>query len=301
MNIASLFQQGGPVMVVLLVLSILAVAIILAKLFQFFRSGLRRSEFIEPVISALNDRQNNKALELLQQQRSPVARVMESAVRCGVDPGMSAQDTEAEVSRVGSARIRDLESWLRGLSAIAHLSPLLGLLGTVTGMITAFMRLEEAGNRVDPSILSGGIWEALLTTAFGLTVAIPAMGGLLLSGRRSGSRARRDERLQRESAALFSVKARSVSRPVMMIESRMKGMEFEGRARIHSHLDMAPLMDMVFLLLGFFHAHQHLPGCRTPSSWNSRNQAAPAERRRRPSRYYWIKPVSLRSMVNISN
>ena len=163
-------------MVVLLVLSVLAVAIILAKLFQFFRSGLRRSEFIEPVISALNDRQNNKALKLLQQQRSPVARVMESAVRCGVDPGMSAQDTEAEVSRVGSARIRDLESWLRGLSAIAHLSPLLGLLGTVTGMITAFMRLEEAGNRVDPSILSGGIWEALLTTAFGLTVAIPAMG-----------------------------------------------------------------------------------------------------------------------------
>ncbi len=176
MSIVSLFQQGGPIMIVLLVLSVLAVAIILAKLFQFLRSGLRHSEFVEPALSALHDGENNKALELLRQQRSPVARVMESAVRCGVDPAMSAQDTEAEVSRVGSARIRDLESWLRGLSAIAHLSPLLGLLGTVTGMIAAFMRLEEAGSRVDPSILSGGIWEALLTTAFGLTVAIPAMG-----------------------------------------------------------------------------------------------------------------------------
>ena len=176
MTIVSLFQQGGPIMIVLLVLSVLAVTIILAKLFQFFRSGLRRSGFIEPALSALHNGDNNKALELLQQQHSPVARVMESAVRCGVDPGMSAQDTEAEVSRIGSARIRDLESWLRGLSAIAHLSPLLGLLGTVTGMIAAFMRLEEAGSRVDPSILSGGIWEALLTTAFGLTVAIPAMG-----------------------------------------------------------------------------------------------------------------------------
>jgi len=174
-NIASLFQQGGPVMIVLLILSVLAVAIILVKLFQFFRSGLRRLSFVESAISALHSGQNSEALNQLEQQHSPVARVMESAVRCGADSGMTAKDVEAEVSRVGSAEIRNLESWLRGLSSIAHLSPLLGLLGTVTGMIAAFMRLEEAGSRVDPSILSGGIWEALLTTAFGLTVAIPAM------------------------------------------------------------------------------------------------------------------------------
>lgn len=175
MNIVSLFQQGGPVMWVLLTLSVLAVAIILLKLFQFFRSGLRRLDFVDPALSALQQGDHNNALAALQQQRSPVAQVMESALRCGADPAMSAKDVEAEVSRVGSAQIRNLESWLRGLSSIAHLSPLLGLLGTVTGMIAAFMNLEAAGNRVDPSILSGGIWEALLTTAFGLTVAIPAM------------------------------------------------------------------------------------------------------------------------------
>jgi len=162
-------------MYVLLALSVLAMAIILAKLFQFFRSGLRNRAFVEPALTALQQDDHRQVLKELQQQRSPVAQVMESAVRCGADPAMSAKDVEAEVSRVGSAQIRNLESWLRGLSSIAHLSPLLGLLGTVTGMIAAFMRLEEAGSRVDPSILSGGIWEALLTTAFGLTVAIPAM------------------------------------------------------------------------------------------------------------------------------
>ena len=162
-------------MMVLLAMSVLAVAIILLKLFQFFRSGLRRSAFVEPVMAALNRDSNDEALALLKAQTSPVARVMESALVCGADQHMAIKEIEAEVSRVGSAQIRNLESWLRGLSAIAHLSPLLGLLGTVTGMIVAFMRLEEAGSRVDPSILSGGIWEALLTTAFGLTVAIPAM------------------------------------------------------------------------------------------------------------------------------
>jgi biopolymer transport protein ExbB len=162
-------------MFVLLALSVLATAIILLKLWQFYRSGMRRTGFVEPALSVLQQGEYSRVLDDLQQQSSPLARVMESAIRCGIDPAMSVRDVEAEVGRVGSAQIRNLESWLRGLSSIAHLSPLLGLLGTVTGMIAAFMRLEEAGSRIDPSILSGGIWEALLTTAFGLTVAIPAM------------------------------------------------------------------------------------------------------------------------------
>ncbi len=170
-----LFRQGGPVMYVLLAFSVLALAIILAKLYQFLRCGLRRVDFVEEVMAALTKGDQAAAMACLSRERSPVARVMEAALRCGADPAMAVRDVEAEVSRVGSAQIRALESWLRGLSAIAHLSPLLGLLGTVTGMITAFMRLQEAGSRVDPALLSGGIWEALLTTAFGLTVAIPAM------------------------------------------------------------------------------------------------------------------------------
>ncbi|MCF6256255.1 MAG: MotA/TolQ/ExbB proton channel family protein [Gammaproteobacteria bacterium] len=175
MNIVDLFQQGGPVMLVLLAMSVLAVTIILLKLFQFYRSGLRRLAFVDDTVLAVQRGEHEQAIKRLQQHDNPVAKVLESAIRYGADPTMSTGDVEAEVSRVGSAQIRNLESWLRGLSSIAHLSPLLGLLGTVTGMIVAFMSLEAAGSRVDPSILSGGIWEALLTTAFGLTVAIPAM------------------------------------------------------------------------------------------------------------------------------
>jgi len=170
-----LFQQGGTVMYVLLFMSVLATAIILLKLYQFSRSGLRQTAFVDDTLSTLARGDYALALQNLQQQTSPVARVLESAVSFGANSAMSSRDVEAEVSRVGSAQIRNLESWLRGLSSIAHLSPLLGLLGTVTGMIVAFMNLQQAGSQVDPSILSGGIWEALLTTAFGLTVAIPAM------------------------------------------------------------------------------------------------------------------------------
>lgn len=175
MTLYKLLEDGGPVMYVLLGLSVLATTIILMKLFQFFRSGLFRMDFIEESLSALHTEGPSEALYVLKKQNNPVAQVMQCALRCGVDPEMSAKDVDAEVSRVGSAQIRNLESWLRGLSSIAHLSPLLGLLGTVIGMISAFMQLEAAGSRVDPSLLSGGIWVALLTTAFGLTVAIPAM------------------------------------------------------------------------------------------------------------------------------
>lgn len=171
----SLFQQGGMVMYVLLFMSVLATAIISLKLFQFSRSGLRRLSFIDVAVQSLQQGRHEQAVQQLQHSKHPVARVLESAMRCGLDPTSSAKHTEVEVSRVGTAQIRNLESWLRGLSAIAHLSPLLGLLGTVTGMIAAFMSLEKAGSRVDPAILSGGIWEALLTTAFGLAIAIPAM------------------------------------------------------------------------------------------------------------------------------
>ena len=104
-----------------------------------------------------------------------MARVMETAINAKAHSGLSVEDRDAEIARVGTAEIRGVESYLRGLEIIANVSPLLGLLGTVLGMITAFSELESAGSKVDPAILAGGIWEALLTTAFGLVVAIPAL------------------------------------------------------------------------------------------------------------------------------
>ena len=179
-----LLAKGGPVMMVLLAVSGLAVLIIVAKLLQFARLGLGNLRFVDPAMTALGRSEPQAALALLAKRRHPVARVMESAITTSTDSRLTAEDRDAEISRVGSAQIRDLESHLRGLEVIANLSPLLGLLGTVIGMIGAFAKLEDAGSKVDPAMLAGGIWEALLTTAFGLVIAIPALAAFyVLEGR----------------------------------------------------------------------------------------------------------------------
>jgi biopolymer transport protein ExbB len=105
---------------------------------------------------------------------------MEAGIAVKWDRNVREQDVEDEIARVGGNLLTRLQSYFRWLEVIGNVAPLLGLLGTVIGMIGAFQALEEAGSKVDPSILSGGIWVALLTTAVGLTVAIPAVTALNL-------------------------------------------------------------------------------------------------------------------------
>ena len=176
----SLIDKGGPVMLVLLALSVIALTIILLKIYQFGRSRLRKTVFIDQTIALLHNDGAETALRSLVSNPHPIAHVMDTTLRAGTDMSLSAEDRDTEIDRVGSEEIRNLESYLRGLEVIANLSPLLGLLGTVIGMIKAFARLETAGTKVDPSILAGGIWEALLTTAFGLSVAIPALAAFYI-------------------------------------------------------------------------------------------------------------------------
>ncbi len=189
-NTLDLLAKGGPVMMVLLAVSGLAVLIIVAKLLQFARLGLGNLRFVDPAMTALGRNEPQAALALLAKRRHPVARAMESAITTSTDSRLTPEDRDAEINRVGSAQIRDLESHLRGLEVIANLSPLLGLLGTVIGMIGAFAKLEDAGSKVDPAMLAGGIWEALMTTAFGLVIAIPALAAFyVLEGRVESVRA----------------------------------------------------------------------------------------------------------------
>jgi biopolymer transport protein ExbB len=93
--------------------------------------------------------------------------VLETAMRGLNHPNLGQDVVREDVLRVAAAQTQALNRYLRGLDAIATLAPLLGLLGTVLGMINAFQALEAAGGRADPAQLAGGIWEALLTTAFG--------------------------------------------------------------------------------------------------------------------------------------
>ena len=172
-DLLKLILKGGPIMIILLIISIISLAIILLKIYQFFKSDIYNSNKVIPVFKLLKDNKIVQAQELLNTIIHPSSEIILSIID---NKQLSNEDRENEVSIIGEKQIRNLEFLLKPLELIANIAPLLRLLGTVIGMITAFSKLENAGSRVDPAILAGGIWEALLTTAFGLIVAIPALG-----------------------------------------------------------------------------------------------------------------------------
>lgn len=170
-----LLQNGGPVVLVLLLMAVLATVVLLGKMLQFHRLGIGKRGELHASLRQWRKGHWQQAFEALKTVPDhPVGRVMDAGMR-----GLVSEKNEAtvreEVTRIARNHLERLRSWLRVLELIASLSPLLGLLGTVIGMIEAFRRLETAGNQVDPALLSGGIWQALLTTAVGLVVAIPAL------------------------------------------------------------------------------------------------------------------------------
>ena len=167
-------DDGGPVLYLLLAISVLALTLIIAKLIQFWMLRVYGHGFVEPALYAWHNGRNREALDILGSQRNPVARVLEVALYGSAGEARSEELLKEEITRVAGLQLDNLRSGLRPLALIASLSPLIGLLGTVIGMINAFQALQSAGNKVDPSILSGGIWVALLTTAAGLIIAIPA-------------------------------------------------------------------------------------------------------------------------------
>lgn len=178
-------SKGGPIVGILVFLSIIAFAIIAVKIAQFYKSGVygraqRREAYIAPALQAIERGDLNAARDVLRKAQGPIARLMEAGIAVKWDRNVREQDVEDEIARVGGNLLTRLQSYFRWLEVIGNVAPLLGLLGTVIGMIGAFQALEEAGSKVDPSILSGGIWVALLTTAVGLTVAIPAVTALNL-------------------------------------------------------------------------------------------------------------------------
>ena len=175
LNNLGLIAKGGPVMIILLGFSIFAFAIIFIKLMQFFSAALSKTKKIEEILSKLNGTNSKKLLLEIQKIKNPMARILEVVILTKSDRRFDKESREAEISRIISIEIRNLENYLGGLEVIASISPLLGLFGTVLGMIKAFLNLEKAGSQVDPALLAGGIWEALLTTAFGLAIAIPAL------------------------------------------------------------------------------------------------------------------------------
>ena len=171
----TLTELGGPVALVLLVLSILALAVIFIKLWQFAWLRIGARGMAEQVLRRWRQGQQTDALRWAASRHSPLAKVLTVAIRGLSQWHVQESYIREEVQRVAAIELEKLRSYLRVLEVIASLSPLLGLLGTVLGMIEAFQQLEHAGSRIDPALLSGGIWQALLTTALGLSIAIPTV------------------------------------------------------------------------------------------------------------------------------
>lgn len=149
-RIREFIDIGGPVVVLLLLLSVIAVAMALFKLWQFRSMRLGTAHGVADIVVLA---------KRLKRQYG--------------DHDMARSDLEDMLAVTANAQIKSLQSGFRVLDTIAQLAPLIGLFGTVLGMITAFQALQQSGNSVDPSILAGGIWVALLTTAVGLAVAMP--------------------------------------------------------------------------------------------------------------------------------
>lgn len=167
-------QLGGPVVVILLAMSVLALTVAIAKFWQFRAQRLGDLKPARTAIRLYRAGRPDAALALAESARNPVADTLARALR-GQRDGVPEARIRDEVFRHADDVLESLRSGFRTLEVVSSLAPLLGLFGTVLGMIDAFRRLEEAGRQVDPAILSGGIWEALLTTAVGLAVAMPAV------------------------------------------------------------------------------------------------------------------------------
>lgn len=165
--------RGGPIMIPIALGSVTALAILFERLWSLRRGSVIPPTLITGVRKLVARGAHDKALALCQKSPTPMARVIEGCLRYR---SLKRQDIKESIEDIGRQEVAQMSRLIEALGIIAAVSPLLGLLGTVTGMIQAFRQVVAASARgaIDPSRLANGIWEALITTAAGLSVAILA-------------------------------------------------------------------------------------------------------------------------------
>jgi len=173
MKFIELFIVGGFVMWPILLCSIVAVAIIVEKFLLLHKATVDSRQLLTRVRAALSHNDLPGAAKACSEYNSPVSAIVKQGLMKFNEGGASMRRT---IETAGREELFKLEKGLGLLANIAGVAPMLGFLGTVTGMITTFQIIQNAGGNVNPSMLAGGIWEAMLTTAFGLIVGIPALG-----------------------------------------------------------------------------------------------------------------------------
>ena len=167
-------QRGGPIMWPILLCSVIAFAVVIERMIQLRREQIDTKSFMEQISKSLKRNKIMEALDLCERTQGPIANILKAGIMKHDRPR---QEVREAVEDASIHEVPRLEKNLPVLATVAHVAPLLGLLGTVTGMVAAFQVIENKAsslNPVNPGDLAGGIWEALLTTVFGLCVAIPA-------------------------------------------------------------------------------------------------------------------------------
>lgn len=175
MEVFELFEKGGLVMLFILVLSVYSIAVIIYKIFQFWHLKVYNNYFLEELLNAVSKKRISDAKKIAKNNLGIVAGIVGFSLDNFFNKNQDIEKSKSLVAVFGSSQIRKLEKHLNGLEMVANVSPLLGLLGTVIGMVHSFAGIEKAGQNINPSVLAGGIWEALITTVAGLVVAIPAL------------------------------------------------------------------------------------------------------------------------------
>ncbi len=151
--------------------SIIALAIILERLWTLWRIRLNISQFAQEVFLSLERGQFQKALERCDKVRHPIADVFKLGI---LNRTLKREEIESMMEREGDEQVQYLERYLGALLIIIGVEPMLGFLGTIVGLIQAFMAWEQLGSNITVGALAAGIYQAMITTAAGLIVAIPA-------------------------------------------------------------------------------------------------------------------------------
>lgn len=172
MNLFEIFLKGGLIMWLILATSIVGLAVVIDRFLVLRKARINVPAFMVRIRGFIKKKDISGAISYCMEEKSPVANI----VRKGLKKYKYGHDRVKEaIENAGSQEISKLEKGLTILATVSGIAPLLGFLGTVTGMIQAFMTIQDLAGAANPSDLAGGIWEALITTAFGLIVGIPAL------------------------------------------------------------------------------------------------------------------------------
>jgi biopolymer transport protein ExbB len=173
-GVLEFLDRGGPVLWLIAALSVATLAFILWKIWRLSLMGAWSGAASETAVALWAEGDRAGAAGAVEGRGSLRATLVRAAMAARADAALSEGQAREETARVAKAELARARAGLRLLDLVVTIAPLLGLLGTVLGMIAAFQTLQQSGAQADPSDLAGGIWEALLTTAAGMGVAIPA-------------------------------------------------------------------------------------------------------------------------------